>query len=101
MPKTVAEKHNFGELRIDKSINFCINVFNVGGCLASCLTFKQFLMLDPQQLGCLLKKCIVKLYPLVVLINLSLIIIYYNDSRDKLISKSGKALGMELIFTKI
>ena len=32
------------------------NVFNVGGCLASCLTFRSFLMLDPQQLGCLLKK---------------------------------------------
>ena len=26
---------------------FCINVFDVGGCLASCLTFRPFLMLDP------------------------------------------------------
>ena len=27
--------------------NFCISVFNVGGCLASCLTFRPFLTLDP------------------------------------------------------
>ena len=26
---------------------FCINVFNVGGCIASCLTFRPFLTLDP------------------------------------------------------
>ena len=26
---------------------FCINVFSVGGCLASCLTFRTFLTLDP------------------------------------------------------
>ena len=29
---------------------FCIRVFNVGGCLASCLTFKPFLTLDLQRL---------------------------------------------------
>ena len=26
---------------------FCINVFDVGDCLASCLTFRPFSMLDP------------------------------------------------------
>ena len=26
---------------------FCISIFNIGGCLASCLTFKPFLTLDP------------------------------------------------------
>ena len=40
---------------------FCINVFNVAGCLASCLTFRPFLTLDSEQLGCLLKKEIVYL----------------------------------------
>ena len=39
---------------------FCIGVFNVGGCLASCLPFKLFLTLDPSQLGCLYKKIRVK-----------------------------------------
>ena len=64
MPKTVVKKFSFSELKIEKvklftqcsAKKFCISVFNVGGCLASCLTFKPFLTLDPQQLGCLLKK---------------------------------------------
>ena len=33
-----------------------MNIFNVGGSLAICLTFRAFLTLDPQQLGCLLKE---------------------------------------------
>ena len=46
---------NFGELKI-KKVNFftqsstkifCISVFNVGGCLASCLSFRPFLTLGP------------------------------------------------------
>ena len=49
------EKISFGELIIEKvklftqnSIKtFCISVFNVEGSLASCLTFRTFLMLDP------------------------------------------------------
>ena len=55
MPKKVVEKFSFNELKIEKvkfftqsPIEFfCINVFNVGGCLASCLTFRPFLTLDP------------------------------------------------------
>ena len=55
MPKKVVEKFSFNELKIEKvkfftqgpTKIFCINVFNVGGCLASCLTFRPFLMLDP------------------------------------------------------
>ena len=31
----------------------CITVFKVGGCLASCLTFRPFLTLDSSQYGCL------------------------------------------------
>ena len=34
---------------------FCICVFNGGGCLASCLTFRPFSTLDPWQHGCLKK----------------------------------------------
>ena len=45
--KNVVEKFNFNELKIEKvklftqspTKIFCINVFNVGGCLASCVTF--------------------------------------------------------------
>ena len=46
---------NFGELKI-KKVNFftqsstkifCISVFNVRGCLASCLSFRPFLTLGP------------------------------------------------------
>ena len=37
---------------------FCIRVFNVGGCLASCLTFKPFLTLDLQRLPYKKKTCI-------------------------------------------
>ena len=64
MPKTVAEKFSFSQGKIEKvsfftqssTKTFCISVFNFGGCLAICLTFRPYLMLDPQQLGCLLKK---------------------------------------------
>ena len=53
--KKVVEKFSFSELKIEKVIFFtqsptnifCINVFNVGVCLASSLNFRQFLMLDP------------------------------------------------------
>ena len=55
MPKIVVEKFSFSELKIErlKSLTdssnkmFCSSVFNVGGCLASCLTFRPFLTLDP------------------------------------------------------
>ena len=51
----------FSELKIEKvelftqnsTIIFRINVFNVGGCLASCLTFRPFLTSVPWQFGCL------------------------------------------------
>ena len=64
MPKTVVEKFSFNELKIEKvklftqnsTKFFCISVINVGGCLASCLTFRPFLTLNPEQLGCLWKK---------------------------------------------
>ena len=64
MPKTVEGKFSSSELKIEKVKLFtqsltkfyCISVFNVGGCLASCLTFRPFLTLNPEQLGCLLKK---------------------------------------------
>ena len=62
--KTVGGKFSFSELRIEKvkfstqSLTkiFYISVFNVGGCVASCLTFRPFLTLGPYQLGCSLKK---------------------------------------------
>ena len=57
MPKKVVEKFRFSKLKIEKVRFFTqspirkvfalINVFNVGGCLASCLTFRPFLKLDP------------------------------------------------------
>ena len=55
MPKAVVEKFSFNELKIEKVKLFtqvltkfyCISVFNVGGCLASYLTGRPFLMLDP------------------------------------------------------
>ena len=54
VPKKVVEKFSFSELKIEKVKFFTqntkivwINVFNVGGCLTSCLTFRPFLMLDP------------------------------------------------------
>ena len=55
MPKKVVEKFSFSELKIEKvklftqspTKVFCINVFNAGGCLASCLTFRPFLTLEP------------------------------------------------------
>ena len=57
MPKKVVEKFRFSKLKIEKVKFFTqspirkvfalINVFNVGGCLASCLTFRPFLKLDP------------------------------------------------------
>ena len=51
------DKFRFSELKIEK-VNFftqspipnvfaLINVFNVGGCLVSCLIFRTFLKLDP------------------------------------------------------
>ena len=55
MPKTVEKKFSFSELKIDKAKIFthrptkifCVSALNIGGCLASCLTFKPFLTLDP------------------------------------------------------
>ena len=55
VPKTIVEKFSFSELKIQKVIlftqsltKFCdINIFSVWGCLASCLMFRPFLMLDP------------------------------------------------------
>ena len=49
------EKFSFNELKIEKVKLFTqrfprfyfISVFNVRGCLASCLTFRSFLTLDP------------------------------------------------------
>ena len=38
---------------------FCISILEIGHCLASCLIFRPFLMLGPQQLGCFLKKRII------------------------------------------
>ena len=53
--KKVVEKFSFNELKVEKvkyftqvpTKIFCINVFNVGGGLASCLTFRLFLTLYP------------------------------------------------------
>ena len=47
------EKFSCGELKTEKvkfftqssTKKFCSSVFNVGGCLASCLTFRPFLTL--------------------------------------------------------
>ena len=55
MPKIVEEKFSFSELKMEKVKLFtqtltkfyCISVFNVGGCLASCLTFRPFLTFEP------------------------------------------------------
>ena len=52
--KKVAEKFTFNELKIERvkfftqspAKIFGIIVFNVGGCLASCVTFRPFLTLD-------------------------------------------------------
>ena len=62
--KKKLEKFSFNELKIKKVKLFTqspipkffalINVFNVGGFLASCLTFRPFLMLDT----CIKKTCI-------------------------------------------
>ena len=49
------EKFSFSELKIEKvklftqspTKIFYISIFNFGGCVASCLTFRPFLMLDP------------------------------------------------------
>ena len=54
MPKTVVEKFSFSELKIQKvkllthnlTKFYCIFIFNVGGCLASYLTFRLFVKLD-------------------------------------------------------
>ena len=53
--KTDVEKFSFSGLKIEKAKFFTesptkifrISVFNVGGCLASCLIFRPFLTLDP------------------------------------------------------
>ena len=45
MAKTVVGKFNFCKLKIEK-VN-CVSVFEVGDCLASCLSFTLFLTLDP------------------------------------------------------
>ena len=59
--KTVVEKFSFSKLKTEK-VNiftqsltkiFCSSVFSIGVCLASCLIFRPFLRLDPQQLSCL------------------------------------------------
>ena len=55
MPKTVMAKFSFSELKIEKvkiftqstTEIFCISVFNIGRCLASCFTFRPFLTLEP------------------------------------------------------
>ena len=86
MPKTVVEKLSFSELKIEKvkffaqspTNIFCITVFNVGGYIVTYLTFKPFLMSDPSQLS--LKRAVTS-HLLVASINLSLINIYYNNSR--------------------
>ena len=53
--KEVVENFSFNELKTEK-VKFsiqsptkicCINVFNVGGCLASCLTFRPFFNVRP------------------------------------------------------
>ena len=55
MQKAVMVKFSFSKLKIE-TVNYfpqsptkivCNNVLNVRSCLASCLTFKPFLMLDP------------------------------------------------------
>ena len=62
--KNSYEKFSFSKLKLEK-VNlfnqsltnfYCISIFNVGGCLVSCLTFRPLLTLDPQQLGCLYKE---------------------------------------------
>ena len=53
--KKVVEKFRFNKLKMEKVILFtqspskifCMNVFNVGGCLASYLFFRPFLFIDP------------------------------------------------------
>ena len=58
------EKFSFSELTIEKIELFtqsftkfyCISVFKVVGCLASCLTLRPCLMLDPEQFVCIRKE---------------------------------------------
>ena len=53
-PKIVVEKFSSSELKIEKvkwftqrlTKFYCISVFNVGVCLAGCLTFGPFITLD-------------------------------------------------------
>ena len=55
VPKKAVKNFSFSKLKIENvkfftqspTKIFWINVFNVGGCLASCLTFRPFLRLDP------------------------------------------------------
>ena len=63
--KKIVEKFSFSKLKIEK-VNFftqspitkvfCINVFNVGSYLASCLTFRPFLTFKPIATWLLIKK---------------------------------------------
>ena len=51
LPKTVMEKFSFKKLKIEKVIFFTqsptsISILNFGSCLANCLSFRPFLMLD-------------------------------------------------------
>ena len=45
----MVEKFSFSELKIEevKILTQGLTKFNVGGCLASCLTFRPFLTFDP------------------------------------------------------
>ena len=53
--KEVVENFSFNELKTEKvkffiqspTKIFCIKVFNIGGCLASCLTFRPFFIVRP------------------------------------------------------
>ena len=53
VPKKVDEKFSFSKLikkvkfLLRANQSFCIIVFNVGGCIANCLTFRPFLTLNP------------------------------------------------------
>ena len=73
--KTVVEKFSFSELKIEEVKIFTLGLtkFNVGGCLASCSTFRPFLTFEPQQLGCLYKKKKVYNYPCFKLSSISFI----------------------------
>ena len=92
MPKTVVEKFNYSELKIEKlkfltqiwAKLFCSSVFNVEGCLARRLTFRPFLTLAT----CLLiKNAYIKI------IYLSLLTSFPNHVAEKLIKIQKKNDG--------